>query len=66
MAGILGNVAGGFGMPKTFVLIDENNNEITGVVTEDIVVFTAKAADIKAGKTAAIEEGIVVGTHECS
>lgn len=66
MAGILGNATGGFGVPKTLVLVDENNNELTAVVTEDVVVFTATAEDIKSGKTAATEEGIVTGTHECS
>ena len=64
MAGILGNAAGGFGMPKTFVVIDDNNNELTGVVTDEVVVFTATVADITAGKTAAIAEGIVTGTRE--
>lgn len=63
--GIYGNAAGGFCMPKTFVVIDENNNELTGVVVDEEVVFTATVADIAYGKTAAITEGVVVGTHSC-
>lgn len=65
MSGLYGNAAGGFGMPKTFVLVDENGNEIIGVVVGEKVVFTATAADIVSGKTAATEEGVVTGTHSC-
>lgn len=63
--GMYSNVSGGFGMPKSFVLVDEDNNEYTGVVVGEEVVFTATAADIVKGKTAGTSEGVVVGTHEC-
>lgn len=50
---------------KSFVIEDENGNEITGIVVSQETVMTATAADIVAGKTAGTEDGIVVGTHEC-
>ena len=63
--GMYSNASGGFGMPKTFVLVDDNNNEYTGVVVGEEVVFTATAADIVEGKTAGTSDGVVVGTHTC-
>lgn len=65
MSGLYGNATGGFGMPKTFVLVDENGNELTGIVVGEEVIFTATASDIVAGKTAATAEGVVTGTHSC-
>ena len=63
---ICGNLVGGItGYGKTFVLVDENNNELTGVVVDEITLFTATAEDIKLGKTAAVDSGIVTGTHVC-
>lgn len=63
---ICGNMIGGFVMsPKTFVLVDENNNEYTGIVVDELTVFTATADDIKLGKTAGTEAGVVTGTHVC-
>lgn len=62
--GVYGNATGGFGMPKTFVLVDENNNELTGVVTGEEIVFTAGLNDIRAGKVAANAEGVVTGTKD--
>ena len=62
--GIYGNATGGFGMPKTLVLVDENNNELTGVVVDDVAVFDATLNDIRAGKVAANAEGVVTGTKE--
>lgn len=63
---ICGNLVGGItGYGKTFVLVDENNNEITGVVVDEFTLFTATAEDIKQGKTAATDSGIVTGTHVC-
>jgi hypothetical protein len=64
-AGMYSNAIGSFGMPKSFVLVDENNNEYIGVVVGEEVVFTATAADIVEGKTAGTSEGVVVGTHTC-
>ena len=61
-----GNMVGCYSpMGKTFIIEDENGNEVTGIVVDQKTVFTATAADIVAGKTAGTEDGVVVGTHEC-
>ena len=62
---ICGNIVGGFAPLKTLILVDENNNEIIGTVVENVTMFDATAEDIKAGKVAATDSGIVVGTHIC-
>ena len=63
---IVGNMVGCYSpMGKTFIFEDENGNQITGVVVDQEVVFTATAADIKKGKIAGTDDGVVVGTHEC-
>lgn len=62
--GIYGNVAGGFGMPKTFVIIDENENEITGVVVGEEVKFTATDKQVADGYVYAGESGISTGSRE--
>lgn len=63
---IVGNMVGCYSqLGKTFTLIDENNNELFGVVVDQEEILTATAADIVAGKTAATDDGVVVGTHEC-
>lgn len=63
--GILGNATGGFGFPRTCILIDEEGNELTGVIVDKEMIFTATAEDIVKGKVAATDNGVVVGTHEC-
>ena len=64
---IVGNVVGCYSpMGKSFIIADENGNEMTGVVVDKLTVMTATASDIVAGKTAGTEDGIVVGTHECN
>ncbi len=66
MSVICGNLVGGIvGYGKTFVLVDENNNELTGVVVDELTLLTATAEDIKSGKVAAVDSGIVTGTHVC-
>lgn len=66
MSMICGNVVGGassFG--KTFLIEDQDGNQLTGVVVDELTIFTATAEDIKIGKTAATDSGIVTGTHIC-
>jgi hypothetical protein len=63
--GVYGNMVGSFGMPKTFLLVDENGKEYVGVVVGEEVIFTATAEDIVAGKVAGTSDGVVVGTHSC-
>lgn len=59
---ILGNVVGGGGSLKTLIIEDSDGNQFPGVLTGEQVIFTADAAtDIREGKTAATEAGIVVG-----
>ena len=63
---ICGNLVGGItGYGKTFVLVDENGDEITGVLVDEVTIFDATADDIKLGKIAASDSGIVIGTHAC-
>ena len=63
---IVGNMIGCYSpMGKTFILEDENGNEITGIVVDQKTVFTATAADIVKGKVAGTDAGVVTGTHEC-
>lgn len=63
---IVGNMAGCYSqMGKTFVLVDNEGNELTGIVVDNVTVFTATADDILKGKTAGTEDGVVTGTHEC-
>lgn len=61
---INGNAVGGIvGYGKTFILIDENGNELTGVVVDEEVIFTADPnTDIRDGKVAATDVGVVTGT----
>lgn len=60
---INGNAVGGItGYGKTFILEDENGNQFTGVVVSEETVFTADAAtDIREGKVAATDAGVVTG-----
>lgn len=63
---IVGNMVGCYSpMGKTFIIEDENGNEITGIVVDQETIFTATAADIVKGKVAGTDDGVVVGTHEC-
>jgi hypothetical protein len=63
---IVGNMVGCYSpMGKTFIIEDENGNEITGIVVDQETVFTATATDIVKGKVAGTDDGVVVGTHEC-
>lgn len=63
---ICGNVVGAYSpIGKTFIIQDEDGNEITGIVVNQETVFTATAADIVKGKVAGTDDGVVTGTHEC-
>lgn len=62
---ISGNMVGGTAPIKTVKIVDENNNEIIGIVVGQEIIFTATAADIVKGKVAGTDDGVVVGTHEC-
>ena len=63
---IYGNiVGGGSGFEETYIIEDIDGNTYTGVVVDDIILFDAQPEDLKAGKVAASDAGIIVGTHEC-
>jgi hypothetical protein len=62
---ICGNMVGSYSsLGKTFILQDEDGNEITGVVVDSEVIFTATDADVRAGKVYASDEGVSIGTLE--
>lgn len=48
----------------TFILVDENGNEVPAVFVEHETVFDAEANDIRLGKTAVNQNGVVEGTKE--
>lgn len=49
---------------QAYILVDENGVEIPAVLVDEYTVFDATANDIRAGKTAATEEGVTLGTKE--
>ena len=48
----------------TYILVDENGNEVPAVYVENEAVFTATANDIRIGMVAATESGVTTGTKE--
>ena len=50
---------------NTYILVDENGNEIPAVLVDEPVMLTANAAtDIRKGMTAVTDEGVVTGEKE--
>jgi hypothetical protein len=49
---------------KVYIFKDESGVEVYGVLSSNETVLTATAEDIRKGKTAVTEEGIVVGKGE--
>ena len=62
MSKILGNMVGGGAQFKTVILQDEEGNELTGVVVDSEVIFTAEDNDVRAGKVYASDHGVSTGT----
>lgn len=58
---IYGNMVGGASLAQTYILQDSDGNEIPAVLVESETVFDATANDIREGKTAATDIGVVVG-----
>lgn len=50
---------------NTYILVDQDGNEIPAVLTDEEVDLTATAKDIRAGMTAVTDEGVVEGEHTC-
>lgn len=60
---ISGNMVGSYSqMGKTFILLDENGNEITGVVVDQEAIFTAGDNDVREGMVYASDDGVSTGT----
>ena len=47
---------------NVYILVDDHGNELSAVMTEEIVDLTATANDIRTGKTAVTDDGVTVGT----
>lgn len=60
---ISGNMVGSYSqMGKTLILLDENGNEITGVVVDQETIFTAGDNDVREGMIYASNDGVSTGT----
>lgn len=60
---LYGNMIGGIPSLKTLKLVDSNGAELIGVVVDQETVFTADASsDIRQGKVAATDAGVVTGS----
>lgn len=60
---ISGNLVGSYSqIGKTFILVDSDNNQFTGVVTDNMQVFDATPSDVKIGKTFVSDKGVEKGT----
>jgi hypothetical protein len=60
---ISGNMVGAYSsIGKTFIIVDENGNELTGVIVDKEVIFTAEDNDVREGKIYASDDGVSVGT----
>ena len=61
---IFGNMIGGTAPLKTVTIVDENGNELVGVITKSEVIFTAVDSDVRKGKVYASDNGVSIGTLE--
>lgn len=59
---IYGNMIGGAAPLRTVKLVDEEGNELIGIVTGNEVIFTAVDEDVRRGKVYASDNGVSVGT----
>lgn len=50
---------------QTVLIVDGYNNEIPAIVVEERTIFDATSEDIKLGKVAASDSGVITGTHVC-
>ena len=62
---ISGNMVGSYSqIGKTFILVDDEGNEITGVCVDNPVVFTAGDSQVADGFIYAGDSGVSTGTRE--
>ena len=60
---ISGNLVGSYSqIGKTLMLVDENGNEITGIVVDQEVIFDATDNDVRLGSVYAGDSGVSIGT----
>lgn len=60
---ISGNLVGSYSsLGKTFILVDEEGNEVTGVCVDNPVVFTAGDNDVREGMVYAGDSGVSTGS----
>ena len=60
---ISGNMVGSYSqIGKTFIIQDQDGNEITGIVTGSEVIFTAGDNDVREGMVYASDSGVSTGT----
>jgi hypothetical protein len=50
--------------PETIVLVDDNGNELTAILTDEVVEITATPNDVRAGTTAVMSTGLGEGTKQ--
>ena len=60
--GITTQMDEGEAIPEAIIIVDENGNEYTAVLTDEAIELTATAEDIRAGETAITNNGIDTGT----
>ena len=59
---ISGNMVGMYStIGKTLIIVDEEGNELTGVITDNVHVFDATPDDVKVGKKFASSDGVLEG-----
>ena len=62
---ISGNLVGSYSqLGKTFIFADEEGNELTGVITEQLTILDVTDGDVRKGIVYAGDEGISIGTLE--
>lgn len=61
---IYGNAVGGVGLERTYILVDDNGEEYTATFVDNETVLDATANDIRQGKVAATDDGLVTGEKE--
>ena len=49
---------------QAYILVDEDGDEYPAVLVDEEVVFNATANDIRLGKVAATEDGVVIGSKD--
>lgn len=65
MTGVIcGNMIGGTAPLKTVKLVDEDGNEVIGVIVDSEIIFTAVDSDVRKGKVYASDNGVSTGTLE--